>query len=88
MWSMACFFGIPGGRGWERTFHCYSRIHEVIMGVTDTILKKAFEDEVIATIKHKMKDKYSDDEIDEFIKNIKTNNSMTYLRSSKELVLL
>ena len=68
--SIACFFGIPGGRGWERTFHRHSgRIHEVIMGGTDSILNKAFEDEVIATIKEKIKDNCCNDEIDILVKN-------------------
>ena len=58
--AMACFLGIPGGQSWERTFHRHSKtIHTSIIQVTDEILKKAFEDEVIATFQETLKDKYT-----------------------------
>ena len=48
--AMACFQ--PGGRAWEQTFHPHSKkIHITVILVTDSILAKAFEDEVIATIR-------------------------------------
>ena len=79
--SIACFFGIPGGRGWERTFHHHSgRIHEVIMGV--------FEDEVIAMIKEKMKDNYSNDEIDELVKKYERKQFDDLPEETKKLALL
>jgi len=70
--AMACFLGIPGGRAWEWTFHRHSaKIHAIVMSVTTDILAKAFEDEVIATMKEKLKDKYTSEKIDEFVTKYK-----------------
>ena len=49
--GMASFFGIPGGRGFERTFHTYSStIHRVILDECNKILDEAMNEEIIATI--------------------------------------
>ena len=70
--AMACFLGIPGGRAWERTFHWHSaKIHTTIMSVTERILENSFEEEVIATIRGKLKDKYTSEEIAEFVTKFK-----------------
>ena len=70
--AMACFLGLPGGRSWERTFHRHSKkIHTEIISVTNTIMAKAFEDEVIATIREKLENELESDEIEEVIKKYK-----------------
>ena len=70
--AVTCFLGIPGGHGWERTFHQHSaKIHTTIMSVTDCIIVTAFEDEVIATIKEMLKNKYTSKEILEFVTKYK-----------------
>ena len=71
--AMACFLGLPGGRSWERTFHRHSKkIHTKIISVTNSIMAKAFEDEVIATIREKLKDELENDEIEEIIQKYKS----------------
>ena len=70
--AMACFLGIPGGRAWEQTFHRHNaKIHTTIMSVTEHILVNDFEEEVIATIRSKLKDKYISKEIAEFVTKFK-----------------
>ena len=50
--GMASFFGIPGGRSFERTFHRHSHsIHCVILDECTKILEEALNEEIIATIK-------------------------------------
>ena len=41
------------------------------MSVVDDIMGKAFEDEVVATIRDKLKDKYIDVEIEVFVNKFK-----------------
>ena len=63
--SVASFFGIPGGRSWERTFHRRSAlVHDKIMKISADVMKKAFNEEVVATIKAELSEKYTDSEID------------------------
>ena len=69
--SVASFLGVPGGRSFERTFHRHSKfLHSTIMRICKDATKKAFYEEVAATIKDKIGDKYSDDEIKNHTNNI------------------
>ena len=62
--GMASFFCIPGGRGFERTFHTHSStIHRVILDECYKILEEDMNEEIIATIKNKLKGSYSDADI-------------------------
>ena len=67
--SVASFFGFPGGRAWERTFHRHSAlVHKKIMEISSDVMKTAFKEEVVATIKEKLKGKYTEDEINKHAK--------------------
>lgn len=49
--SVASFFGIPGGRSWERAFNCHSQTVQYSIGiVANDIIKKAILGEIIGTI--------------------------------------
>jgi len=65
--GMASFFGIPGGRGFERTFHTHSStIHRVILDECTKILDEAMNEEIVATIHNKLKGSYSDADIKKY----------------------
>ena len=77
--AMAYFLGIPGGWSWERTFSCHSKtIHTLIITIRDEILKKAFEDEVIATLRETLKDKCISNEIEQFVQTKIKNWQITW----------
>ena len=83
--AMACFLGIPCGRAWELTFHRHStKIHATVMSVTKYILVEAFEDEVIAKMEEKLKDKYTSEGIDEFVTKYFFLKMTSYLRRYKK----
>ena len=44
------------------------------------MIEKTFEDEVVATIKDKLKDTYTDAEIEVFVNKFKHTNMTSYLR--------
>ena len=77
--GMASCFGIPGGRGFERTFHDYScTIHCVILDECWLILDEAINEDKIEKIKEKSKERYSDAEIKKYSDNFIQKNSTTY----------
>ena len=77
---LTCFLGIPGGRYWERTFHRHSElIHDTVMFVADDIMKKAYDEEIAATIRKELKDdKCREVEINEFVMAFKNKKLMPY----------
>jgi len=61
----ASFFGLPGGRGWERSFHRNSpQVHAIVIAVATSIMEEAMIGEIKATIKEKLEGKYTEEEVD------------------------
>ena len=50
------------------------------MLVVAVTMEKAFEDEVVVRIRDKLKSKYIDADVKEFLTNLKTTKLMSYLR--------
>ena len=66
--SYASFFGLPGGRCWERSFHWHiPQAHNIIISLADAIPKEAMMYEINTTIKYKLEGKYTEAEIEKII---------------------
>ena len=85
--SVASFFGIPSSRSWERIFHRHSELaHAKIMKLAADVMRKAFNEEVVATIKAELSDEYTENEIDSYAKKTSTKSTKTYPIKSRMLV--
>ena len=71
----ANFFGFPGGRSWERTWHRQSgQVHTLMLDLINLIIKEALSKEIVATIKDRLEDKYTIDETEQAINHFLDGN--------------
>ena len=53
--GLASLFGIPGGRSLERSFHRRSsKIYDIVISVTATVIQKAMVEDIKVTIRRKL----------------------------------
>ena len=62
--NVSAFFGIPGGKSWERTYHRHSpSMTKHIMKVAEDAMLGALDDEIEVTMREKLNGKMDDDKI-------------------------
>ena len=61
----ASFFGIPGGRSWDRSFfRNMPEVHGIVLDLCNLVLGEALSEEIKATIQDELENLYCKEEID------------------------
>ena len=71
----ATFFGIPGGRSWDRAyFRNMPEVHGIMLDLCNLILGEALSEEIKATMQHELENVYTKEVIDVAINNFLNGN--------------